>query len=180
MKKLDYSFFKSEMTKLAEQFGASKFSERKGHLIYKAVQYLDERQFSYIVDDMIGNNRFAPNVIDFQDKARKFKNESKISNSCAKCFGGGLISLYEKTTGRNFAFSCICDVGRAFVKIPNISTINLNLYTKFAPITLEPNKAPYGDFKNRYRSYLDKLSKTPKNGNQVPITMDFKSTSNKD
>tara|TARA_R110000868_G_C10972548_1_gene770446 strand:- start:30227 stop:30670 length:444 start_codon:yes stop_codon:yes gene_type:complete len=110
---IDKNFFQCEMQKLIDQFG-DKFSSRKIDLIYKALKRLDEHELAYIVDDIIGNNKFAPNVSEFVDKARQYLNNKSHTSSveCSQCGGGGAL-IVRKKTGEvgEYAFQCTCENG---------------------------------------------------------------------
>lgn len=146
MKKLDRSFFAEEMAKLGEQFSKASFSQRKGDLIYLAIRHLNEKQFSSIIDFFIGNSKFAPMVQDFQDRARAFsKDRVKEIVACTTCNGGGILSCYEKRTGINYAFSCVCSPGYDYSYLQKWGQQKQNLFTRLAPhkIFMSGDGMPY-------------------------------------
>lgn len=134
MKYLDRSFFTDEMVKLQEQFSRSSFSPRKSDLIYLAIRHLDERQFANVIDFFIGDSKFAPNVQDFKDRARAFKNQvKKEPTDCTICGGWGAVSCYYKKTGVNYAFACTCRNGYDYPAYPKWADQKQHMFTRIAP-----------------------------------------------
>ena len=114
---LDRGFFKSEINKLVNQFGDRQFSQHKVDLIYKAISRLDSSEFAFIVDTIIGDNKFAPTVSDFKDKARAFiANKPKESRvECSTCHGEGYFTArYRDGSVGEFAFRCRCLNGNMY------------------------------------------------------------------
>lgn len=81
-------------------------------------------------------------------------NQSYIPVDCSKCSGGGLVSLYNKKTGVNYAFGCECQNGSRYVNFIPVDSINLNLFTRHAPSRLGVDD-PYAGWKESYGKFLN-------------------------
>jgi hypothetical protein len=113
--------FQGELSKLMDQFGASKFSKRKADLIYLALRDLDYHELTSVIDNIIGNCKFAPTVDDFKDKARSYLiNKTKSEpTDCSYCKGSGILSVRKKTGEvGDYAFACICPNGKQYPAFP--------------------------------------------------------------
>ena len=132
MKRLDRDFFFNEIKKLQEQFPRAVYSPRKLDLIYLAINYLDEKQLAAIVDFFIANSKFAPNVDEFKEKARSFNSQKEGLSSCEICTQG-VLSVYHKKTGINYAFACSCLSGRGYPSYQRWDKQPQSQFTRIAP-----------------------------------------------
>jgi hypothetical protein len=113
--------FTREIVKLQEQFGNNKFSQRKSELIYQVVRKLKLEDLTGIIDGFIGNAKFAPNLEDFQNAARKYRsndpNRPKVQ--CSTCRSSGVV-IVRKKTGEigEYAFQCACENGNEYKAFP--------------------------------------------------------------
>jgi len=140
MKDLSRTFFVGEMCKLQDQFSRSSFSQRKCDLIYIALRSLSEQDFANIIDFFIGENKFAPNLSDFKDRARHFQKEKKTVE-CRKCSSNGIFGVYLKENGLCYSFACNCSNAYDYPRFQKWSDQNQNLFTTLPPLRLGKN--PY-------------------------------------
>lgn len=113
-------FFASEMTKVFDQFGANKFSSRKMDLIFNSVRWLKQEDLCRVIDSIIGELSRAPNVSDFQERARQFSSKREVKQcDCSICGGSGIVSVRKKSGEvGNYAFACNCEAGHQYPKFP--------------------------------------------------------------
>jgi hypothetical protein len=114
---LDRGFFKMEINKLVSQFGDRSFSQHRVDLVYKAVCNLDDKELAYIVDDIIGNSKFAPTVSDFRDKARSFLADKPRTSKheCSTCDSSGyFVAKRRDGSAGEYAFRCRCLNGNMY------------------------------------------------------------------
>lgn len=151
-------FFLNEMTKVFEQFGANKFSQRKCDLIYLAIRHLNENEFANVVDQIIGNSRYTPNVDDFRDRARTYQKSGIDKTDCTLCSGNGCFSLNYKITGQTFAFSCACKAGRYYPAFQKWNEKYANMFTRLAPrnISFTGKKNCYEGVAEDYNTFIKK------------------------
>ena len=114
-------FFTNEVSKLIDQFGSNKFSVRKTQLIYMAIKKLEPSELAKIIDDVVGNMKFAPTVSEIRDKAREYL-QGKIGDDmqpCYTCNAMGIVNVRRKTGEvGEYAFSCTCPNGDKFQYLP--------------------------------------------------------------
>ena len=118
---IDQNFFSGEAGKLIQQFGDKNMSGHKLGLIYKAIRKLDPVELVSIIDDFIGNSKFAPTLDDFRDKSRGYLISKAKENTvdCKYCHGSGQI-VVRKITGEvgEYGFACTCVNGSRFPALP--------------------------------------------------------------
>jgi len=156
---VEREFFVREVSKLFEQFGQNKFSQRKTDLIYLAVRSLNNEDFARIIDDIIGNCKFAPTVDDFKTRAMTYRKFETKQSDCTFCGGNGIISRYEKKTGYNYAFSCECKAGLFYPAFGKWRNQQQHLFTSFSPrkICAEGKGNPYEGKKEAYEKFLKRM-----------------------
>lgn len=76
------SEFNVEMNRLVSQFGKAAYSPERANIIWNEVRSVEGRVFKRIVDELIGNSRYAPLISDFReklalDRERSWGNEKK-------------------------------------------------------------------------------------------------------
>ncbi len=113
--------FLGEIQKLTEQFGTKSFSKRKCDLIYMALRRLTQKELNLIMDDIIGNSKFAPTVDDFKERARKYliTKTTEQGVECSTCKSSGIVNVRKKTGEiGEYAFSCTCENGLQYPAFP--------------------------------------------------------------
>jgi len=125
--------FTREIIKLQEQFGQGKFSQRKNELIYKAVKHLKMDELCYVVDNLIGNSKFAPTLDDFRVLTAKYKRDAAEENKidCSTCKSTGIV-IVRKKTGEigEYAFRCDCENGNMYQAYPQWKSYLQKEYTR--------------------------------------------------
>ena len=125
--------FTREVIKLQEQFGVSKFSQRKNELIFKVVKKLQLQDLTAIIDNFIGNAKFAPTLEDFTRAASKFKSHYDESEQvkCSMCDSMGII-VCRKISGEvgEYGFQCSCENGKKYQSLPNWNNAYKTKFTK--------------------------------------------------
>jgi hypothetical protein len=129
---LDRMLFKTAMKQLIEQYGDKNFGVRKLELIYNTVRHLTPQQCRDVVDKIIGSCKYAPTVDDFRELAKVYQVEH-VRMPCNTCGGGGVVSVWLKSTGHSYAFACSCANGARYPAWANWGTVNQNLYTRLSP-----------------------------------------------
>jgi hypothetical protein len=120
-KMIERKLFQVELSKLIEQFGEKSFSRRKCDLIYMALRRLDQSELNAVIDDVIGNAKFAPTLDDFKERARKYLLNKAVESSveCSTCKSSGIVSVRKKTGEiGEYAFACTCANGEQYPKFP--------------------------------------------------------------
>jgi len=113
--------FMGELQKLTEQFGEKGFSRRKADLIFLAVNRLTQQELSRVVDDVIGNCRFAPTLDDFRERAKEYlaNKAGAEMQPCTTCNASGIVNVRKKTGEvAEYAFSCNCQNGNYYMTLP--------------------------------------------------------------
>ena len=148
---IDQNFFSGEASKLIAQYGDKAMSGHRLGLIYKAIRKLDPEELVYIVDDIIGNSKFAPTLDDFRDKARRYLANKANNNQveCSICSSSGLVSV-NWIDGRlgGMAFSCTCQNGLAYSSIQKWSDSQRKYFTR-QPVPIALTHKYYGTNKNK-------------------------------
>jgi len=143
---IDKKIFFNELQKLVEQFGERTFSRRKSDLIYMALRKLDQHELTAIIDDVIGNSKFAPTVDDFKERARKYlitKTNDENAVECSTCKSTGIVNVRKKTGEiGEYAFACTCDNGLQYPAFPKWHDYFQKTFTR-QPMPIEKTREFY-------------------------------------
>ena len=103
-------------------------------------------------------NAACDKVVTSQDKFPSLKAIIDIAGTfgsaksyvpCNNCCDG-IMSVYLKTTGINYAFACDCDAGKQYHAFQKWASVNQNKFTRLAPsvISKDGSKDPYPHLKS--------------------------------
>jgi len=113
-------------------YGEKHYPAVRQNLIYDVVKNLSQDIFTKIVNEIIGNERYAPLLDDFKKYAKpflaeynaKFISEIRKNNMCSKCDSFGVICIekpYLKSTA-DYAYGCDCLIGKKlYPNFPRLS-----------------------------------------------------------
>lgn len=109
MSMIDDDDFDKGMKKVFDQFGGrSKFSNHKLKLIYGAVKALQAYEFETIIDEIVGNNSFAPVLKDFMDGvARAREGRAAINKTAERRAANNVIPPNKMAAGFTVIKECL-------------------------------------------------------------------------
>jgi len=70
---MNYEFFTRQMARLVEAFGKKSFNQEKSRLLLREFNGFSEQRFTQMVDELILEQRYAPTVKEFRDKAAQIR-----------------------------------------------------------------------------------------------------------